>query len=191
MKEIISLQFKYTEAEYVAAIRLYMRRSPDFIIRLVVCALYVIVSISLLVLLAVESDVLVLFVAATFIPPVLAFMGYFAQPRYAFRREPKFRDEYFLQFSDDGIHFRTAQIDSLVQWSLYDKVIEDERFYLMVYGKNMISVTPKRAFTSAAQEAAFRELLARHLPGGFDAKRLAERVPETSYVPPAGPPDWR
>lgn len=40
-------------------------------------------------------------------------------PSVVFRREPKFRDDYSLAFSPEGIHFRTAHIDSQLQWSLY------------------------------------------------------------------------
>jgi len=122
------------------------------------------------------------------------FLQLFVVPRQAFRREPKFRDEYLLQFSDDGIHFKTAQIDALIQWSLYSKVIENERFYLMVYGQNMISVIPKRAFSNSHEEAAFAKLLRRQLPTSLDSKRLGASQtgePARTYVPPPEPPDWR
>jgi len=33
--------------------------------------------------------------------------------RLIFRREPKFRDDYLLSFSPEGIHFRTAHIEVL------------------------------------------------------------------------------
>jgi hypothetical protein len=38
-------------------------------------------------------------------------------PTIAFRREPKFRDDYSLSFSPQGIHFQTAHIDSDLKWS--------------------------------------------------------------------------
>lgn len=192
--ETISLQFRYTEEEFIAATRLYLTRSADFIIRLVVCLLYSIVALSLLMWLELGSDILILFIVATCIPFLIGFLHLFVVPRQRFRSDPKFQDEYFLQFSDDGIQFKTAQIDALLQWSLYTKVLENDRFYLLVYGKNMISVIPKRAFYSAQQEAAFDALLRRKLPRCFDSKRLSgpkSDTPERTYVPPAEPPDWR
>jgi len=188
MQEVVNLQFKYTEEEYVAATRLYMRRSKKFLFRLALCSVYIVASIFLLSWLEVASELLIFFVTASFIPPILFVLGFFVLPRQRFRRDPKFRDEYFLQFSDEGIQFKTAQIDAALQWSLYNQVWEDERFYILVYGEHMISVIPKRAFASAAQEAAFRQLLGRHLPAHFNNKK---HLAAEAYAPPAEPPDWR
>ena len=81
-----------------------------------------------------------------------------------------------------------------MQWSLYNKVLENERFYILVYGQNMISVIPKRAFASRSEETAFDEMLSRNLPAYANSKRLQERKSDetkTSYLPPTEPPDWR
>lgn len=43
---------------------------------------------------------------------------FFMIPRIIFRGEPKFREEYSLAFSPEGIHFRTAHSDSRLQWSI-------------------------------------------------------------------------
>ena len=194
MEKIISLRFKYTEEEYVAAIRLYLRRSTALMIRLAVLFLYSAGCIALFVWLGFAFDFIPLFIFAACFPFLMAFLLFFVVPRRQFRSDPKFQDEYFLQYSDDGIHFKTAQIDSLVQWSLYNKVLENERFYILVYGKNMISVIPKRAFADKHQEAAFGDMLKRHLPAHASAKySMAQRSDEVepSYIPPVTPPDWR
>lgn len=194
MEKIISLRFKYTEEEYVAAMRLYLGHSRELIIRMAVLSLYSIGAIALFMWIDFGIGLIPLFIFAACFPPLIMFLLYYVIPRKQFRSDPKFADEYFLQYSDDGIHFKTAQIDSLVQWSLYNKVLENERFYILVYGKNMISVTPKRAFTDKHQEAAFSEMLKRHIPAYAKAKHLKERGPqelEHSYTPPSTPPDWR
>jgi hypothetical protein len=169
-------------------------RSTDFLLRLTIFTLYVIACIGLLAWLELSSTILMLFVAALFIPFILAFVLFFVVPRTRFRSDPKYSDEYTLQFSDDGIHFKTAQVDALLQWSLYTKVLENERFYILVYGKNMISVIPKRAFLNSNQEAAFNQLLERQIPAHLKSKLVKGRNQaelENSYIPPAEPPDWR
>jgi hypothetical protein len=196
MEKTISLRFKYTAEEYVAATRLYLTRSGDFFARLGVCSLYAIGCMVLFAWLEVSlsPELIFLLVFVCLLPFLIAFMHIFVLPRQRFRSDPKFQDEYLLQFSDDGIHFKTAQIDALLQWSLYNKVLENDRFYLLVYGKHMISVIPKRAFADEFQEAAFREMLGRNLPAFSNSKRLkARQADETvySYVPPSEPPDWR
>lgn len=192
--ETISLRFRYTEEEYIAATRLYLMRSTDLLLRVVFSSIFLAAGIFFLLLATLGSGILFLLTLAGLISFLLWSLFFYIAPRQRFRSDPKFRDEYFLQFSDDGIQFKTAQIDALIQWSLYTKVLENERFYLLVYGKNMISVIPRRAFASAQQEAAFGELLKRKLPRCFDAKRLRARnsdEPLRTYAPPTEPPDWR
>jgi len=194
MAETISLRFKYTQEEYAAASRLYMLRSAEFWIRFIVSTLFCAGGIYLVSMLDMDLGIAFFLTFIGVVWLLIGFLQLVVEPRQAFRREPKFRDEYLLQFSDDGIQFKTAQIDALVQWSLYSRVIEDERFYLLVYGRNMMSVIPKRAFTSEEQERAFDELLKRQLPAGSDSQRLgANRTvkPDKTYLPPSEPPDWR
>jgi hypothetical protein len=194
MEKTISLQFKYTEEEYVAATRLFMMRSADLIIRFGVCSVYAIGCIILFSWLGIATAMIPVFIVAACLPFIMAFLLLFVVPRQRFRSDPKFRDEYLLQFSDEGIHFKTRQIDALLQWSLYNKVLEDERFFILVYGKNMISVIPKRAFKSPAEETAFAEMLRRNLPAFANTRRLKAPSPalkENTYEPPNAPPDWR
>jgi hypothetical protein len=196
MEKTISLRFKYTAEEYVAATRLYLVRSADFFARLGVCFLYAVGCMVLFAWLEVSlsPELIFLLVFVALLPFFIAFMHLIVLPRRRFRSDPKFQDEYLLQFSDDGIQFKTSQIDALLQWSLYNKVLENERFYLLVYGKHMISVIPKRAFADEFQEAAFREMLARNLPAFSNSKRLTGKPAVEAayaYVPPPEPPDWR
>ncbi|MGI8788109.1 MAG: YcxB family protein [Pyrinomonadaceae bacterium] len=94
---------------------------------------------------------------------LINFVAYFVAPHLRFRREPKLHDEYFLKFSEDGIVFKTADIDSNLQWSLYDKVWETEKFYFLFYGRNTFTLIPKRAFESREQKAVFKSMLRRKI----------------------------
>src|SRR5271157_4463429 len=76
---------------------------------------------------------LVLIAAFTIIPPL------------SFRRNPKYRDDYELTFSPDGIHFRTAYIDS--------------HSFVLYSGDDYFTVIPKRVFESGEQLRAFELLL--------------------------------
>jgi len=93
----------------------------------------------------------VLVAAFTVIPPLV------------FRREPKFRDEYSLVFSSEGIHFRTAHIDSRLQWSLYSSALVDAHSYVLYYGKRQFTAIPKRVFVGSEQLQAFEQLLTQHI----------------------------
>jgi hypothetical protein len=80
-------------------------------------------------------------------------------PPLAFRRKPKFRDEYSLTFRTAGIHFRTEHIDSGLQWSLYTRALVDANSYVLYYGSRSFTVIPKRIFQSVEQQGAFDTLL--------------------------------
>ena len=84
-------------------------------------------------------------------------------PPLAFRREPKFRDEYSLTASPEGIHFRTAHVDSHLQWSMYSRALVDDHSYVLYYGSNQFTVIPKRVFESAGDQQAFEALLVQHV----------------------------
>ncbi len=78
-----------------------------------------------------------------------------------FQRNPKFREEYHLTFSRENIHFKTASLDSTLQWTHYDRVIESPNLFLLMYGKGLYTLIPKRCFNSEEEVTEFRSLLNR------------------------------
>jgi len=78
-----------------------------------------------------------------------------------FRANPKYREEYCLEFDDSGIHFTTPTIDSHIEWSHYNRVVESDRVFILIYGKPMYTTIPKSAFANADEIGEFRELLQR------------------------------
>jgi hypothetical protein len=193
MSETVKLNFKYTEQEYVAAVRAYMLHTPDVIFRL---GMFLTLVTAGVFMLFINSDAGLLL---SLLWGVAVFAGiagglFYGVPKRRFRGDPKFRDQYFLEFSEEGIHLQTANVDSKLNWSLYTRVVEQEKFYLLVYGTYMMTVVPKRTFNGAQQEAAFRELLRNKLATRLKAQRVAGTTAnelEGGYVPPPEPPDWR
>ena len=111
MNPTINLSFRYAESDYVRALRAhyasYLRLRLDIVVTLVLAGIgvYLWRSPNLhwfgLVCVVVSAGFALLLIAAFTVIPALAF-----------RREPKFRDDYSLTFSSEGIHFRTAHVDS-------------------------------------------------------------------------------
>lgn len=100
-------------------------------------------------------------IAVTF--AILLIAAFTIIPTLAFRREPKFRDDYSLTFSPEGIHFRTAHIDSQLQWTLYSRALIDAHSYILYYGPRQFTVIPKRVFQNIAQQQIFEQLLTQHV----------------------------
>ena len=188
----VQLSFRHTEPEYLAAVRYYVWHSKELLLRMII--FYVLVSAGMVLLLQLFGSPFPLWAVLAFIvlAGVALFQGYLVDlPRRYFRGDPKFRDEYTLTFTDAGIEFRTTHLNASLAWSLYTDVIETDKFYILVYGKGIhsLSILPKRAFTDVRQETAFRQMLRRHVD--HDLKLSALEREGREYFPPAQPPDWR
>jgi hypothetical protein len=106
----------------------------------------------------------VLFVAASAFFGLILVAAFLVIPPVAFRHQPKFRDEYSLSFSPEGIHFRTEHIDSHLEWSIYSRVLVDAHTYLLYWGSRTFTIIPRRVFQNAEQQGAFEQLLAERIP---------------------------
>ena len=84
--------------------------------------------------------------------------------RIQFQRNPKFREEYHLTFSRENIHFKTTSLESTLQWTHYERVIESRELFLLMYGKGLYTLIPKRAFSSEEEINSFRTLLRQTIP---------------------------
>jgi len=159
MDSTIHLTFRYSEQDIVRAMRAHIasRLRVKFDI-VVVLALALFGAYSWRSLDSpVYGMVLVGVSAIFFLVLILAFA---VVPVMIFRREAKFRDEYSLTFSAEGIHFRTVHIDSQLQWSMYDRALVDAHSFVLYYGARSFTVIPKRVFETADQQAAFERLIA-------------------------------
>jgi len=80
-------------------------------------------------------------------------------PALIYRSDPKLKNEYRLSFSEEEIRFQTDDINSVLKWPLYHSWIDDDDFYILYHGKRNLSVIPRRAFSSAEDDARFAKLL--------------------------------
>ena len=164
--ETVNLSFRYIEDDYVRAMRAHyasrLRLPLDIavVVGVAIWGAYEFrsgsqgIGIALLAL----SGIFALMLVAAFA----------VIPRIAFRSQPKFRDDYSLTFSPQGVHFRTAHIDSDLQWSLYTRALVDAHSFILYYGTHQFSVIPKRVFQDVAQRQTFERLLAQNVSNVTD-----------------------
>jgi hypothetical protein len=159
----VNLSFRYSEKDYVRALRAHY-----------VSLLRLPLDIGITIVLAVAGAYLwrsptlhwegVASVLVSLVFGLLLIAAFTVIPSLVFRREPKFRDDYALTFSQEGIHFRTAHIDSQLQWSMYLRALVDVHSYLLYYGSRQFTMIPKRVFQNAEQQQAFEQLLTQRVP---------------------------
>jgi hypothetical protein len=163
MNEPINLSFHYSRSDIVHAMRShyasYMRPRLDIVMAV---ALAVVGACLWRSPDSHWSGVFAIGASAVFV--VFLFAAFIILPPLAFRLGPKYRDDYSLVFSPEGIRFRTVHIDSRLQWSLYSRALVDYYSYILYYGSRSFTVIPKRVFQSREQQTAFEDLLAHHVP---------------------------
>ncbi len=104
-----------------------------------------------------------------FLPFFLLFL--FVIPAITLRRRfqttEQMRHETTWTVDDETILVRQPGLESRMVWSTFRRVVEVPGFYLLVLSSspNMIQILPRRAFASPEQDAQFREVARRHLPG--------------------------
>lgn len=83
----------------------------------------------------------------------------FIIPYYVYQQYILNRGEYSLDFTEEDIHFKAANIDSRLNWSMYTHALSGQEHYLLYYGKNQYTIIPRRVFESADQLNDFDHLL--------------------------------
>ena len=188
--EAVQLSFRYSEEEYLAAIRFYFWHSKTLLGRAILT--YVLFSVALVLLPLAMGFSLPVWanLALVGIAGVALFHGYVVdRPRTYFQGDPKFRDDYYLTFTDAGIEFHTQNMSSMTAWNFYSSVVESDSFYILIYGENIhsLSIVPKRAFQSSNQDITFRQILRRNVD-----PTLKLSTGERDHAPQRlESPDWR
>jgi len=158
----VHLSFRYLESDYVRALRAHY--ASRLRLRLDIVVVVALASMGIYLWQSPSSrwfGVACVGVAALFSLMLVA--AFTVIPPLVFRREPRFRDEYSLAFSSEGIHFRTTHIDSQLQWSMYSRALVDAHSYVLYYGSRQFTVIPKRVFESSEQQQGFEQLLTQHV----------------------------
>ena len=78
-----------------------------------------------------------------------------------YRFDPKYKEKYQLTLSEKHLQFRTTTINSFIEWTHYRKYFETGKAFILVYGKMMYTIIPKRAITNQDQLDYLRDLLDR------------------------------
>lgn len=156
--QIIEINFKYTQDEYVKAERQYLFASKTITkTSVVILAVYLLFSVFYFFhseYSAFSSLCLGVAVFALIIGLVL----YFYAPIYRFRQTSKYQEEYCLIFSNNGIKFKTPTINSELNWNIYSSLWESDDCYYLIQALRMYTLIPKRAFSNPQYKQEFEDM---------------------------------
>lgn len=162
MTEPIILNFKYKRDEYIKAARFHFTRTMTLKLDIAVATFTALVA-----LLSLKIDGIswlsVSAICVTVLLLLVVFCALFVVPAQMYKGSEKLKQDYELVFSEEGIKFKTADIDSNLKWDLYKRWIENQDFFILYHGKNEFSVIPKRVFKDHAELNGFKELIKRKI----------------------------
>lgn len=88
---------------------------------------------------------------------------------------PKFREEYQLSITREDLHFKTPTIDSTLKWTYYSSYLETSKAFILIYGKRMYTVIPKRVLSGPAELDELRAIFKDVIKDNNNKKR-AEQI---------------
>jgi hypothetical protein len=68
-------------------------------------------------------------------------------------------ERYDAVIDESGIYIKSPTLEAKRSWTGYQRVMETDQAFLLVQGKGIFSIYPKRAFHDDAQRSCFRVLL--------------------------------
>lgn len=154
----MSLRFSNNYKEFTEAMNLYYSKTQKRKFDIVLGLLFSLVSVALFIFLEQTYIYIILFCVGMLLFLFSMYKGaIYSKIRFA--KDKKFNEEYEIDFNDQGMHFKTVSIDSVIKWDYYAKVWETEKFFYLFYGKDLFSLFPKRAFANDECMKEFRELV--------------------------------
>jgi len=199
--EAITVHYKLSEQEYLDAARLIFFPKPtEGKLRAATACILFPVGITLLALGAGFALVPALALAVAILPLLvyLYFFHFTVIARRCYKGDRKFREKMTVTFTDEHITMQSKLVESKQSWKLYTDVLEGEKCYALIYGKDirMAAMLPKRAFQSKKQHLAFRELIGAQFAKTLPVRQIgdggaAQNEPDEYQPANFEPPDWR
>lgn len=164
---VVEVQFTPQPGDYGQSIRAFYARDRRILLTMGLCGLMLawgIFNVAQAGRLTLMSLYLLLF------PIVLAAFLWWGMPLALgrrVRRDSRLRSPTTWEIGDAQVTMRNEFGESRLEWTTFGRVVETKAHYLLTYSayRGAFALLPRRAFASAEQEAAFREIVRRHLPG--------------------------
>lgn len=156
------LSFKYTRNEYIKSRRNYLFmnkiiKKTDLILvgLLGLFTLYLFLNNGF-------STMFIILCILLFILLAIFSVLYIFQPGMFYDKIDKFKQQYYLEFKDNKIFFRTDDISSELEWNFYEALWENDDFFYIIHSKEMDTLIPKRVFNNEMEMIEFKELFMKY-----------------------------
>lgn len=154
----VTLNFTYTPEEYADATRLFLNRTLPLKRNMILGLIGVVGG----VIFSMQDGFnwlwgLLIGVSAAMVGLVALSLG--VLPKMAYQQDPKLAEPQTMEFYDHGLTLKPPAAGTTVGWDSVHRVIQDEKFYVLVTGRSLLAAVPKRAFADNAERERFEALL--------------------------------
>jgi YcxB-like protein len=150
----VTVRFALTRAEYAAVVRQVFRRS-------VAVWIVGLCGATLLVVGLAYGQVDAISIGGSFVAVLAVFLV--VVPAFWWRRNPLLAGPRSYSFSEEGVTTETAVSKSTIEWSFFTTARRLGDFYVLRGPDANRVIVPRRAFSSAAEETDFCELVGRRV----------------------------
>jgi len=166
----MKISYRITLEDFIDAQKLHRSKSPKAFVRAVVLIGKMLVGVSVLVLIVLAavardrklwSDLAPLIILlALWSLALLVWVPFNWRRCYA--KDRRLQQEFTADLSEDGVHLQSLDFDANLKWSLYLRLLESDRVFLLYQTNRMFNLLPKAAFGQGEIEE-FRQLARRKL----------------------------
>lgn len=167
----MKISYHITREDFIDAQKLHRSKSPRPLIRAIILTGKILVGASvflMIALAAVDRDrrlwaslTPLIIVLALWLLGMLVWVPFNWRRCYA--KDRRLQQEFTANISEDGVHLQSLDFDASLKWSLYLRLLESDRVFLLYQTNRMFNLLPKAAFGQGEIEE-FRQLAHRKLP---------------------------
>jgi hypothetical protein len=167
----MKITYHITREDFIDAQKLHRAKSPSAVVRAIVLMGKILAGagvLMLVVLAAVDRDrklwaslAPLIVLLALWLLVMLVWVPFNWRRCYA--KDPRLQREFTADISEEGVHLRSLDFDANLKWSLYLRLLESDRVFLLYQTGRMFNLLSKAAFRAGEIEE-FRQLALRKLP---------------------------
>jgi hypothetical protein len=159
--EPVTIKFKYNFNDLIQGFRIYRKGTLSHKIVIALGIIFILFGIWYYLELGFNLSSILLFIFAIIL---LTDLVRHIRIWLAYKRnEQLYTAENEVTFTESAIDLKTPRTEAQNKWTAYSDLLEDKELFLLVYGKWLYSIIPKRAFKDSEELDRVRILFLEHL----------------------------
>lgn len=140
----MQFSFSYDKKMVIQALRYHFVQRPEVRVLIVLVNVFAIVAAVLFYLKKIRPEP---FLLGSFIWVAMMVSFWFIMPRNIYRKAPAFRDDYIVDFGEEGVHLENERGGVDWKWSLFNSYFESPHFFHLYFSSRSFFLIPKEGMS--------------------------------------------